>query len=106
MNNLLSSFSTTDLNEIHNAVNYSFKMDWMKISNCIEHELYPKLASTIRAIINKQNNKNNNKKKKQLKYDYKHVNIRVDDLKEETFVLDIIRRERNLGIFGYINNTS
>ena len=96
MNNILSSFSTTDLNEIHNKVNYSFKMDWMKISNCIEHELYPKLASTIRAIIN---NKNNNKKKKQLKYDYKHVNIRVDDLKEERIILDSLSRERNLGIF-------
>ena len=31
------------------------KMNWHKICNCIEHEMYPKVASAIRTLINKQN---------------------------------------------------
>eukprot|EP01084_Bolivina_argentea_P031631 58542_1 len=28
------------------------RMDWAKISNCVEYELYPKLASVIKTIVN------------------------------------------------------
>ena len=33
------------------SVDKDSKMNWEKIANCVSHELYPKLANTIRSII-------------------------------------------------------
>ena len=30
-------------------------MDWMKICNAIQHEVYPKVSSVVKSIINKNN---------------------------------------------------
>eukprot|EP01084_Bolivina_argentea_P277810 474433_1 len=32
-----------------------FKMDWMKICECVSHEMWPKLASIIKSIIREKN---------------------------------------------------
>ena len=41
-----------------------FKMSWSHIINCVKHEMYPKLASTIQSIIDRQNSNQSTKTKK------------------------------------------
>eukprot|EP01084_Bolivina_argentea_P210685 358506_1 len=37
------------------AMHIGFKMDWMKICECISHEMWPKLSSIIKSIIREKN---------------------------------------------------
>eukprot|EP01084_Bolivina_argentea_P123599 219036_1 len=45
---------STDEKQKHVASLLNFKMDWMKICECISHEMWPKLSSIIKGIIRKK----------------------------------------------------
>ena len=48
-------FTRTDLNETEQVFNNKeLKLSWLNICNAIKHEMYPKLASAIRPIIQDQ----------------------------------------------------
>ena len=54
--NIIEIFSNNELDELQSVFNKTqFKMSWNHITNCIKHEMYPKLANTINSIINNQN---------------------------------------------------
>eukprot|EP01084_Bolivina_argentea_P258400 435624_1 len=44
-------------NDTHNVLlsAQSFQMDWMKICECISHEMWPKLSSIIKSFIREKN---------------------------------------------------
>ena len=55
MSHIEDVFSATDLNEIEQVFNKKeTKLSWLHICNAIKHEMYPKLASAIRPIIQDQ----------------------------------------------------
>eukprot|EP01084_Bolivina_argentea_P039563 73111_1 len=49
-NNKNNDIKTDEMDE-----NQSFMMDWMKICECVSHEMWPKLSSIIKAIIRQKN---------------------------------------------------
>eukprot|EP01084_Bolivina_argentea_P039562 73109_1 len=63
--NIMKSFEPNELiqlrtslmtdNNKHNHIktheNQSFVMDWMKVCECVSHEMWPKLSSIIKSII-------------------------------------------------------
>eukprot|EP01084_Bolivina_argentea_P311451 539094_1 len=48
--NILNDFTEYDLDEIQKAVEENH-INWINIANCIQHEMYPKLANVVRATI-------------------------------------------------------
>eukprot|EP01084_Bolivina_argentea_P212685 361480_1 len=46
-----STIDAVDINK--NTINY--KMDWMKICECVSHEMWPALSSRIKSIIRENN---------------------------------------------------
>ena len=60
-----------------------FELNWDRICECIGHEMWPKLASSIRGIVNDQKN-----------------NIKSDDFSDKTVqeIIEILKAKRNLAI--------
>ena len=74
---------TKNINNSESA-SVTFELDWDRICNCIGHEMWPKLASSIRAIVNEAKNE-----------------IKSKDFSEEKNVekiIDILKNKRNLVI--------
>eukprot|EP01084_Bolivina_argentea_P309263 534943_1 len=62
----------------------SFQMDWMKICECISHEMWPKLSSIIKSIIREKNIDN---------YQINNENIKniIDSLTTRTIEIEPIK---------------
>eukprot|EP01084_Bolivina_argentea_P018660 34714_1 len=79
----------------------SFKMDWMKICECVSHEMWPKLSSIIKSIINENNIdihkiKNESKNMEENKYNSEinrseNSKIIVDKLKKRNIEIEAIQ---------------
>ena len=50
---VLSPFGASDLDEIDAVMN---QRSWSNIANCVKHEMYPKLGSTIQSIVDRDAN--------------------------------------------------
>eukprot|EP01084_Bolivina_argentea_P132096 233106_1 len=109
-------FSPSDMNEISVAVNNTqnekdeqFKMSWDHILEAIKHEMYPKLSSAIKSIINYSNNQQN----MQVNEDDEKNTIKIElyDLtdKSRDNVIEFLKEKRKLKIeerkylYGLIN---
>ncbi len=81
-NNKNNSEFYTDNNEASEAL-VEFELNWDRICNCIGHEMWPKLASSIRGIVNEQKNE-----------------IKSEDFSEESIekIIEILKGKRNLAI--------
>eukprot|EP01084_Bolivina_argentea_P010471 19501_1 len=71
--NIINEFKEHNLDEIH----------WMNIANCVQHEMYPKLANIIRATINDT-----------------QIDIGLYDLEKKHIdeMIDILKTKRNLAV--------
>eukprot|EP01084_Bolivina_argentea_P308635 533733_1 len=71
--------------------NAESKITWFNIANCVNHEMYPKLGSAIRAIVNKSdiNNGGGDDAKIGL-YDLESKHIKI--------MTAILKEKRNLGV--------
>ena len=48
--------SKSNVEQKNDAIKLNFKMNWLHISNCIKHEMYPKIASAVISFINGNKN--------------------------------------------------
>jgi len=58
-----------------------FALNWERICNCIAHEMWPKLASTLRGILNEE------------KHEIKSENISEESIDK---IIEILKGKRNL----------
>ena len=57
--NIASSLTNHEINELKNTLNYNnnkFVISWLHIINCVNHEMWNKLGSSIKSIIFDNNN--------------------------------------------------
>eukprot|EP01084_Bolivina_argentea_P311452 539095_1 len=80
--NIMNDFTEYDLDEIQKAVQENH-INWMNIANCIQHEMYPKLANVVRATI------------KDTKID---IGLYDLDKKHIDQMIEILKSKRNLAV--------
>ena len=89
-----------------------FKIIWLNVCNCVQHEMYPKIASTIKSFINHQNDEKQDNEEKSL------IDLDIDmeaklikflktkrklPIEERTYLKHLIQRARS---FKSINKNS
>ena len=72
-----------------------FKMSWVNICNCIQHEMYPELASIVRSFINSIGHEIEEKK-----HDEQDSTIGLYDIdaKSENILMEFLKSKRNVPI--------
>ena len=65
-----------------------FKISWINICNCIQHEMYPKVASAVRQFINNHSNHNEDEKSLIDLYDL--------SVESETKLIDFLKTKTKL----------
>ena len=78
---IINEYTESQLDEIAHATQY--QQTWTKIASCVSHEMYGKLSSAIKSIVNNH------------KYDIGLYDI---DNKHIDKMIDILKTKRNLGI--------
>ena len=81
-----SGTSKSDVEEKRDPIHANFKMNWFHISNCIKHEMYPKIASTVISFIDK--NQNHHQARQSLDL----------SIKSETKLIEHLKNKRKLAI--------
>eukprot|EP01084_Bolivina_argentea_P256590 432054_1 len=86
-NENISIRAADDSKELRETYNNNFHMNWTYICNAIQHEMWPKLANAVRAIINNED-------------ETKHKKIDLNDLSQQCIdnVINILRNDRYLAL--------
>ena len=95
MSDIEGIFSCSDLKEIEQVFNKrESKLSWLNICNAIKHEMYPKLASAIRPIIQdqKQDEHSTDDDEEQLKIGLYDIQQNLDN------VIEYLKKKRRLAV--------
>ncbi len=69
-----------------------FKMDWLKICECISHEMWPKLSSIVTSIIREKNINNFEINNENIKNIIDALKRRTIEIEPITYLQELIKR--------------
>eukprot|EP01084_Bolivina_argentea_P309262 534940_1 len=94
-----TSENKTDKSVTHTG----FKMDWMKICECISHEMWPKLSSIIKSII-RENNIDNYQINENIKNIIDSLTTRTIEIEPIKYLQKLIKRAIDFASVTNSNN--